>query len=125
MDMDRKKLEKKLQERIEANYRTYIQQLQSKPASELIEQAAEIAAAKLVYEELMEGCSTDYTEYLLRFENPLELVRDHWMDEQNVAHRDEMEHVLRNITDKGLGEGDYAMDSSCQPAVLDEGVRLC
>lgn len=125
MDMDRKKLEKKLQERIEANYRTYIQQLQSKPASELIEQAAEIAAAKLVYGELMEGCNPDYAEYLLRFENPLELVRDHWMDERNVAHRNEMEHVLWNITDKGLGEGDYAMDPSCLPAAMDEGVRLC
>lgn len=125
MDMNRRKLEKKLQERIEANYRTYILQLQSKPASELIEQAAEIATARLVYEELMEGCNPDYTEYLLRFENPLELVRDNWMDAQNVAHRDEMEHVLWNITDKGIGEGDYAMDSSYHPAALDEGVRLC
>lgn len=36
MDMDQKKLEKKLQEKMEANYRSYIQQLQNKPVSDLI-----------------------------------------------------------------------------------------
>lgn len=125
MDMDRKKLEKKLQEKIEANFRSYIQQLQSKPALDLIEQATEIAAAKLVYEELMDGCSSDYMGYLLRFENPLELVRDQWLDEQNTAHHEEMDHVLWNIVDKGIGEGDYEMDAAYQPSTLDEGVRLC
>ncbi len=105
MDMERKKLEKKLQERIEANYRTYLQQLQSRPASDLIEQATEIAAVKLVYDELMGGCNPDYADYLLRFDNPLQLVSDQWLAEQNVSHADEMDNVLWSITDKGLGEG--------------------
>ncbi|CUX69825.1 hypothetical protein BN3590_03761 [Clostridium sp. C105KSO15] len=125
MDMDQKKLEKKLQEKMEANYRSYIQQLQNKPVSDLIGQAAEIAAVKLVYEELMEACSPDYAEYLIRFENPLELVSNYWLDEQNVAHSEEMGHVLWNIVDKGLGEGDYAIDEAYQPPTLNEGVRLC
>lgn len=125
MDMERKKLEKKLQERIEANYRTYLQQLQNRPASELIEQVAEIAAVKLVYNELMGGCNPDYAEYLLRFENPLQLVSDQWLEEQNVSHADEMEHVLWNISDKGLGEGDYAMLEDGQAPEQSEGVRLC
>ena len=125
MDMERKKLEKKLQERIEANYRTYLQQLQNRPASDLIEQAAEIAAVKLVYDELMGGCNPDYVDYLLRFENPLQLVSDQWMTEQNASHTDEIDHVLWNITDKGLGEGDYAMMEDGQTTVQNEGVRLC
>ena len=125
MDMERKKLEKKLQERIEANYRTYLQQLQDRPASDLIEQAAEIAAVKLVYDELMGGCNPDYADYLLRFDNPLQLVSNQWLVEQNVSHADEMDHVLWNITDKGLGEGDYAMLEDGQTPEQNEGVRLC
>ena len=125
MDMERKKLEKKLQERIETNYRSYLQQLQNRPASELIEQAAEIAAVKLVYDELMGGCNPDYADYLLRFKNPLQLVSDQWLDEQNVSHADEMDHVLWSITDKGLGEGDYAMLEDGQTPKQNEGVRLC
>ena len=125
MDMERKKLEKKLQERIEANYRTYLQQLQNRPASDLIEQAAEIAAVKLVYDELMGGCNPDYADYLLRFDNPLQLVSDQWLAEQNVSHADEMDHVLWSITDKGLGDGDYAMLEDGQTPEQNEGVRLC
>jgi hypothetical protein len=125
MDMERKKLERKLQERIEANYRSYLQQLQNRPAADLIEQAAEIAAVKLVYDELMGGCNPDYAEYLLRFENPLQLVSDQWLTEQNVSHADEMDHVLWSITDKGLGEGDYAMLEDGQTPEQSEGVRLC
>lgn len=30
-----------------------------------------------------------------------------------------------NIVDKGIGEGDYAMDKTNLPPGLDEGVRLC
>jgi hypothetical protein len=125
MDMERKKLERKLQERIEANYRSYLQQLHNRPAADLIEQAAEIAAVKLVYDELMGGCNPDYAEYLLRFENPLQLVSDQWLTEQNVSHADEMDHVLWSITDKGLGEGDYAMLEDGQTPEQSEGVRLC
>ena len=125
MDMERKKLEKKLLERIETNYRSYLQQLQNRPASDLIEQAAEIAAVKLVYDELMGGCNPDYADYLLRFDNPLQLVSDQWLVEQNVSHADEMDHVLWSITDKGLGEGDYAMLEDGQTPEQNEGVRLC
>jgi hypothetical protein len=125
MDMERKKLEKKLQERIEANYQSYLKQLQNRPAADLIEQAAEIAAVKLVYDELMGGCKPDHAEYLLRFENPLQLVSDRWQTEQNLSHSDEMDHVLWSITDKGLGEGDYTMLEDGQTPSQKEGVRLC
>ena len=123
MDMDQKKLEKKLREKIEANYRSYIQQLQTKPASDLIEQAGEIAAAKLVYDELMDNCGPEYSEYLLRFENPLEVVRDQWLNEQNVSHDEEMSHVLWNIVDKGDAAQIYELDEAFRPP--EQEVRLC
>ena len=40
--------EQKLKKRIKAGYETYIRQLKTKPAPDLIEMASEIAAAKLV-----------------------------------------------------------------------------
>jgi hypothetical protein len=129
MDQNEKQLEKKLRDRIEANYRSYIQQLQSRPASDLIEQAAEIASVKLVYDELMDCCNPGDAKYLLRFENPLRLVSDQWLAEQNVLHNDELGHVLWNITDKGLDEGEYAMmeqdRDGPEEAGPDQGVRLC
>ena len=103
--MDRKEIEKKLRDKLEANYQIYIRQLQNKPSADLIEQAAEIAAAKLVYAELKGGgYNLDYLEYLLRFENPLEVVRNAWLDESNVAHRQEMDHDLWSLMDKGNAE---------------------
>ena len=122
--MDRKEIEKKLRDKLEANYQMYIRQLQNKPSADLIEQAAEIAAAKLVYEELKGGgYNTDYLEYLLRFENPLEVVRNAWLDESNVAHSQEMDHALWSLIDKGNAEQDYALDETFLPP--EQGVRLC
>jgi len=122
--MDRKEIEKLLREKLEANYQAYIHQLQNKPSADLIEQAAEIAAAKLVYEELKDvGNNPDYLEYLLRFENPLEVVRDAWLDENNVVHNEEMDHALWSLMDKGNAEQDYALDETFLPP--EQGVRLC
>jgi hypothetical protein len=77
----------------------------------------------------MDCCSADDAEYLLRFENPLRLVSDQWLAEQNVSHSDELGHVLWSITDKGLGEGEYAMLEPArdgpEEAGPDQGVQLC
>jgi len=114
--MDRKEIEKKLRRKLEGNYRTYIQQLQIKPAADLIEQAAEIAAAKLVFEELCDGgYNPEYQEYLLRFQNPLEVVRDQWLNEQRTAIDDDMEHVLWTIADTKDTEQDHELDEAFLP----------
>lgn len=125
MNIDQKKLEKKLKERVEADYRSYFMQIQNKSITDIIRQAEEIAAAKLIYDELMKGCNEDYTVYLLRFENPLELVRDQWVEKHNESHSDELEYVLWEITDKGLGEGNYALVKEQSVSELEEGVLLC
>jgi hypothetical protein len=67
----------------------------------------------------------DYLEYLLRFENPLEVVRDQWIDEQNVAHDDEITHVLWTISDKGDAELVYKLDASFIKPNGDGGVKMC
>lgn len=122
--MTEKEIRKKLQCRLEANYQAYIRQLQSKPASDLIEEATEIAAAKLVYDELHDCCyPAESLEYLLQFENPLEVVRDQWLVEQNTVHDEEMSHVLWSI--KREAEQLYSLEEGTEATGLSEGVRMC
>lgn len=122
--MDRKEIEKKLREKLEANYRTYIQQLQAKPSADLIEQAAEIAAAKLVFEELCDGgYNLEHKEYLLRFQNPLEVVRDQWLKEQKTVIDEGIEYVLLQLVDKRDIEQEYDLDEDV--LLPEQEVRLC
>jgi hypothetical protein len=124
--MDEKEIIHKLNEKLEDNYDAYMRDLGGMESQELIDRAEEIAASKLVYGELKDGgYYMDYLEYLLRFENPLEVVRDQWIDEQNVAHDDEMMHVLWTISDKGDAERIYELDASFIKSDGDGGVKMC
>ena len=117
----------KLKERIKAGYETYIQQLKTKRAPDLIEMASEIAAAKLVYEGLnVDGVMAEYADYLLQFENPFEVVRDEWHMAQEYDYHEELDHVLWRMADQGIGEGEYQMaekDAECPS--LEQGVTMC
>ena len=82
--------DRKLKERLKANYEAYITELKKKPAGELIEMAPEIAAAGFMYKELsVEGAFGEYAGYLLQFENPLELLQDSWLDNENCDRHEE------------------------------------
>lgn len=124
--MTEREKEQKLKERLKANYEAYIQQLKTKPAPDLIEMASEIAAAKFIYEELsVEGAFDYYADYLLQFENPLEVLKDGWMSEQNYDHHEELDHALWNMADKGIGAGAYPMAEESAIPVLGQGVAMC
>ena len=114
---------RKLKERLKADYEAYIQELQEKPAEELIGMAEEIAATKLVYEELsVEGAFGEYAGYLLQFENPLEVLRDNWQGCEGYARHEEIDHMLWNMKDKGIGIGDYPMAGE---GAQGQGVVMC
>ncbi len=119
--------EQKLKERIKSGYETYIQQLKTKPAPDLIEMASEIAAAKLVYEGLSaDSVMAEYIDYLLQFENPFEVVRDEWHIGQEHDYHEELDHVLWCMANQGIGEGEYPMvenDAGCPS--LEQGVTMC
>lgn len=125
--MTEQEKERRLKERLKANYEAYIQQLKVKPAPDLIEMASEIAAAKLVYEELaVEGAYTEYADCLLQFENPLEVLRDHWISENTYDHHEELDHALWNMADKGIGVDEFhpAAENVSGPT-LEQGVAMC
>ena len=97
MDSQQKEL---LQKRLEENYAVYMSQLAKKSFADLIELAPEIAAARVVCDELQASCSEQEAAVLLQFDDPLEVVRDQWLEEEKVSHDQEMDHVLWNILDK-------------------------
>lgn len=101
--MTEEQKEKRLKERLRSNYEAYIRTLQAELPPDLIDQAAEIAAAKLVYQEMQEnGCPREFVDYLLRFENPLEMVRDMYLREQDIPHGKELYDVLCDLEYQGI-----------------------
>lgn len=125
MTVEREK-EKKLKERLKANYESYIQKLRQKPAEDLIGMASEIAAAKIIYEELSgEGGYGEYTDYLLQFEDPLEVLRENWQGNEGYALYMELDHMLYVMQDKQIGVGDYPMAEGAGESPQNQEVVMC
>ena len=91
--------EQKVIARLKAGYEAYIEKLKNKPASELIEMAPEIAAAKFIMKEMgVEGAFTEYAPYLLQMENPFETLKSRWLSEQGDDCHEELDHLLWRMT---------------------------
>lgn len=121
--MDDQKTLQELRQRLDENYNAFVQGWLSLDAPTLIEKAEEIAATKMVYKALRTGPFRDM-EYLLRFRNPLEVVRDQWIEEESYAPDEDMEHVLWSVSDRGDVEQNYDLDEEFRPPEQ-QGVKLC
>lgn len=102
--MERTGLHSKLEEKLTECWNAYQAELLALPPERIIEKAAEIAAARFCYDELTENFSVypeDLLEPLLEHDDPLELLREQWLDEQCVDHSGEMEHALWSLWDHG------------------------
>jgi len=89
-----------LQRRLEENYAVYMAQLTKTSFADLIEQAPEIAAARTICEELIQACTDSDAALLLRFDDPLTLMRDRWLDEMRVSHDGEISHAVWTVRDR-------------------------
>ena len=96
-----------LRERLEQNYTAFMESLQGKTTAELIAMAPEITAAQILHEELLDSCDKDDMEFLLLFDDPLELVRGFWEAEiTGYDHGGEIGHMLWEIRDRELYDKD-------------------
>lgn len=124
--MNEKDLKQQLRKNLDANYTALMREWLGLEPAELIERAEEIAAARLVCKELKNGgYNADYLEYLLRFQNPLEVVLDQWLKEQGTALDEDMEHVLWTLANTKDGEQDYELNEAFLDPEQDEGVQMC
>ena len=102
-----------LKQRLDENYAAYLESLQEKTASELIAIAPEITAAQQLHEELLDACDDEDVGFLLRFDDPLEVVRGYWESEiTGYSHKGEMGHMLWEIRDRELYEKEQLARSS-------------
>lgn len=123
--MEREK-EQKLRERLKANYEAYIQQLKEKPVPDQIEMATEISAVQFVYTELsLEGEYMEYLDYLLQFENPLEVVSNAWLDYEGYDYHEDMQFLLQDKVDKWIEDGCPAIEETSRASSLEQEVSMC
>lgn len=107
-----------LRQKLKDRWSEYSARMLLRPPSEIFERADEIAAARFCYDQLTENLTSypvEYLEYLLRFEDPLSVVRDQWVSEQNVDYSDEFEHALWTIQNERAAEQDYPLDPEWKP----------
>ena len=92
-----------LKKRLDENYAAFIESLQGKTIPDLIAMAPEITAAQQLHEELLDACDEEDMAFLLRFDDPLEVVRGYWESEiTGYSHKGEMGHMLWEIRDMEL-----------------------
>nr|WP_325239383.1 hypothetical protein [uncultured Oscillibacter sp.] len=112
------KVREALRQKLRDRWSEYSAEMLQRPSSEIFERADEIAAARFCYDQLTENLTSypvEYLEYLLRFEDPLSVVRDQWVSEQNVDYSDEFEHALWTIQNERAAEQDYPLDPEWKP----------
>jgi hypothetical protein len=121
--MDRNDIMEKLRAKLEKNLAEMKVRWCSLPSRLAVGRADEISAAKAVFNELHSGVGyTDrQLEYLLRFENPLEAVRDRWLGRHHRPDiRDEMNETLFDVMNSDEVERQYAQEKSCSPPEMEQ-----
>lgn len=84
-----------------------------------------IEATRQAYEVLRDGMySADDMEYMLRFENPLEVLRDKWMAYNNTSPVAKMEDILHSIATSKEAEQVYGLDEDFLESDLNEGQQM-
>lgn len=97
--MDTEKLRRQLIDRITENYSEYRANLLLKDRQELIDGAGKIADTALVFQHMADrSYKPEELEYLLKFQNPLEVVTEHWADYELMP--DVLDALIADATDR-------------------------
>ena len=98
-----------LRQKIDLRWNEYQAEVLQSSHADIFSRAGEITAAQFCHEQLTESLDSyaiEDLEYLLRFDDPLTVVRDQWMAEQNVDLSDEFSHALWILRDQQSAEQD-------------------
>lgn len=115
-----------LGQKLKDRWSEYSAEMLRRPPAEIFERANEIAAARFCCDQLTEHAASypeECLEYLLRFEDPLTVVRDQWLLEQGVDLSEEFGHALWYLAASGSAEQDYPLDSANSPK--QSGPAMC
>ena len=92
---------------------------------DLIEHAEEIATDTWLVDLLPDTVSDEDAHYLLRFCDPLEVVRDAWLLENGldwIGTDEAIQKVLWELADRGYAEYDYELEDDLSGA--DDGMGM-
>lgn len=97
--------------RLEKNYSDFVSEWMSLSTFELIEKAEGISATQLIRKKLINSIKEEKAAWLLRFENPLEILRDKWIEENDIKiiHDEDFFHALWSVMDSQDTESLYAL----------------
>ena len=115
-----------LHKKVSAAFEAYRSDWLRKSPKELLDISDEIYTVTQMSERLCDTISDEDAAYLLRFENPLEVVRDYWnvldiMDSHLIA--EEMRHMVWDLRCRGDAEIDYELDSDHTDAPNENGME--
>ncbi|MBR0597681.1 DUF3848 domain-containing protein [Sinanaerobacter chloroacetimidivorans] len=104
-------------DRLRENYADFAAEWSSMSASELIGKAEEIYATRLVKEHLMRHVDEEQAKWFLRFQNPLEIVRDKWIEENSmeIMHDEDFSHAVWTVMDCQDTESFYTLMADADP----------
>lgn len=109
--MESKELHDTLCERVETCWDAYRENLLTLSSEQLIDKATEIAAAQFVVNELTENPDAypdHMLENLLRYDDPLEAMREQWMENLCGDHSTEFESALWQFYKYGPNPEDFS-----------------
>jgi hypothetical protein len=97
--MDTEKMRRQLIDRITDNYSEYRASLLLKDRQELIDGAGKIADTAAIFQYMADrSYKEEELEYLLKFQNPLEVVTEHWADYELMP--DALDTLIADVTDR-------------------------
>ncbi len=105
-------------DRLQENYADFLAEWSALDPVELIEKSEQIYATRLVKERLLRYVDEDQAEWFLRFQNPLEIVRDKWIEENGMemVHDEDFSHAVWSVMDCQDTGSLYAPAPGVQPA---------
>ncbi len=113
------------QDKLFENFETLKAEWVQLPTLEIIKRASEIAVTEQVYDCLQAGgWDAEYEKSLLRFKNPLEVVRDQFFAIQRDGGTPVMQHILDNIFDNMDLDFKYELNENYSPPDQLRGIEL-
>lgn len=118
--------EDRLKERMEENYSAFYDEWSRLRADVLIEKAEEIYATQLTMEHLPYILTEENSQWLLRFQNPLELMRNKWFEINGIGsfHDSDIDQTIRVAMDDKEIDQVYKLSNTESPS-MQQGVTLC
>ena len=98
-------------ERLNRNMKDYKAEWKRMSHDELISQAFDISVIQTIYEDLLASpYSDDKMAFLLRFENPLEVVWDQWVEREAGDILGDMDEILDSVIEHCADKQGYDLD---------------